>query len=160
MIQWHSKIFKIFYCKTPLPLLHIDEWSGRPHGNPNTANVMNQGTYTLLINVTQIPSTNLIFKVTSLVSPLEMANAYVLILYNLMWGKSPSPTLYRTWFFQLLGYHTSSKNELFPCIFSQSHPENIWERFGWRVWSTFLNNSKILLIYIVFHKFRHFFSAA
>ena len=79
-----------------------------------------------MINVTQMPSTNLIFKVTSLVSPLEMANAYVLILYNLMWGKSPSPTLTELDFFNYLVTIPQAKMSCFHVYF----PSRIRKIFG------------------------------
>ena len=42
-------------------------------------------------------------------------------------------------------------------LLAVSHPEEIWgQYFQPRVWSTFLNNSKILLIYIILHTFSHF----
>ena len=42
---------------------------------------------------------------------------------------------------------------------SKLNPDEIWGHFQLQVWSTFLNTSKLLLIYIILHTFSHLFLA-
>ena len=63
--------------------------------------------------------------------------------------------------FNVLLLHEQPFNHYNKCILYVTvlHSGEIWELFQLGVWSTFLNTSKILLIYIVLYSFSYFFLA-